>query len=51
MQHFQNTLLHIRPASRGLLTQRRFPPPWTLEDKPACFIVRDHNRQALAYVY
>jgi hypothetical protein len=31
---------------------RRFPPPWTLDvQNNACFIVRDHNRQALAYVY
>ena len=31
---------------------RRFPPPWTVEDKnDACFIVRDANGQALAYVY
>jgi hypothetical protein len=30
---------------------RRFPPPWTVEDKGAYFIVRDHNGQALAYVY
>jgi hypothetical protein len=27
------------------------PPPWTIDDKGACFIVRDHNGQALAYVY
>jgi hypothetical protein len=33
-------------------SSRRFPPPWTIEDKnDACFIVRDHNGQALAYVY
>ena len=32
-------------------TTRRFPPPWTVEEQPACFIVRDHNGQALAYVY
>jgi hypothetical protein len=31
--------------------RRRFPPPWTVEDKDAYFIVRDHNGQALAYVY
>jgi hypothetical protein len=31
--------------------QRRFPPPWTIEETPACFIVRDGNKQALAYVY
>jgi hypothetical protein len=30
---------------------RRFPPPWTVEETEACFIVRDHNGQALAYVY
>jgi len=30
---------------------RRFPPPWTIEDNGACFIVRDHNGQPLAYVY
>jgi hypothetical protein len=30
---------------------RRFPPPWTVEEKDACFIVRDKNRHALAYVY
>jgi hypothetical protein len=30
---------------------RRFPPPWTVEQQEACFAVRDHNGQALAYVY
>jgi hypothetical protein len=33
------------------LTARRFPPPWTAEVTPNCFIVRDHNGQALAYVF
>jgi hypothetical protein len=33
------------------MTARRFPPPWSVEEQPACFIVRDHNGQALAYVY
>ena len=33
------------------LPQRRFPPPWSVEDQPACFMVRDHNGQALAYIY
>ena len=31
--------------------RRRFPPPWTAEERPACFIVKDANGQALAYVY
>jgi hypothetical protein len=30
---------------------RRFPPPWTAEERGACFIVRDATGQALAYVY
>ena len=30
---------------------RRFPPPWTVEERPACFIVKDGNGQAVAYVY
>jgi hypothetical protein len=28
---------------------RRFPPPWTVEDKDAYFIVHDHNGQALYF--
>jgi len=30
---------------------RRFPPPWTVEEQEACFVVRDSNGQALSYVY
>src|SRR6516162_4431225 len=31
---------------------RRFPPPWTFEDhNHACFIVKDANGLAVAYVY
>jgi hypothetical protein len=30
---------------------RHFPPPWSVEDTVGCFIVLDHNGQALAYVY
>jgi hypothetical protein len=33
------------------VTERRFPPPWSAEEQDACFVVRDHNGQALAYVY
>jgi hypothetical protein len=28
-----------------------FPPRWAIEEQSACFIVRDHSEQALAYVY
>jgi len=30
---------------------RRFPPPWSAETTPNCFIVRDADGQALSYVY
>jgi hypothetical protein len=33
------------------VTDRRFTPPWDIEDNGACFIVRDHSGQALSYVY
>jgi hypothetical protein len=29
----------------------RFPPPWSIEESSACFIVRDRDKQALTYVY
>jgi hypothetical protein len=31
--------------------KRRFPPPWSAEVTPNCFIVRDANGQALSYIY
>jgi hypothetical protein len=27
------------------MANRRFPPPWTVEEQPACFVVRDHNNR------
>ena len=30
---------------------RHFPPPWTADETDACFVVKDHHRQALVYVY
>jgi hypothetical protein len=29
----------------------RFPPPWSVEDIGACFVVKDSTAQKLAYVY
>jgi hypothetical protein len=34
-----------------LAAPRRFPPPWSVEDIGATFVVRDHSGQQLAYVY
>jgi hypothetical protein len=33
------------------MPDRHFPPPWSVEDNGACFVVRDGNGQPLAYVY
>jgi len=33
------------------MPERRFPPPWSVEELGACFVVRDHNGQKLSYVY
>jgi hypothetical protein len=33
------------------MAARRFPPPWTVEETAPCFIVRDANKQGLAFVY
>ena len=38
-------------AQRSSIQTRRFPPPWSVEETAPCFIVRDANGQALAFVY
>jgi hypothetical protein len=30
---------------------RRFPPPWTIEELDACFVVKDSGGQKLGYFY
>ena len=31
--------------------ERRFSPPWSIEELGACFILRDSAGQKLAYIY
>ena len=38
-------------ATSSTSHSRHFPPPWSVEEQSACFVVRDHNGQQLAYVY
>ena len=33
------------------MPERRFPPPWTVEEASACFVLRDANGGVLAYLY
>jgi hypothetical protein len=35
----------------AMLTPRRFPAAVVCRGQPACCVVRDHNGQAVAYVY
>ncbi len=30
---------------------RQFPTPWSVQELPACFIVRDKNKRSLAHVH
>jgi hypothetical protein len=30
---------------------RRFPPPWSIEERQESFIVKDANGQQIAYLY
>jgi hypothetical protein len=32
-------------------SERHFPPPWSVEELDSCFVVKDLNGQALAYMY
>ena len=43
----------LRPRICALMPARRFPPPWTVDEREGgkSFIVRDANGQALAYLY
>jgi len=34
-----------------MAAQRRFPPPWAVEEMPESFIVTDATGQPLAYLY
>jgi hypothetical protein len=36
---------------KRMMSARRFPPPWSVEELDVCFVVRDHGGQQLAYVY
>jgi hypothetical protein len=44
-------MLHHCVKRQPAMPARRFPPPWTVEELDACFVVRDSNGQQLAYIY
>jgi hypothetical protein len=46
----QRCRVRFERATRNVWATR-FPLPWSVEELDACFVVRDHNGQQLAYVY
>jgi hypothetical protein len=38
-------------AMPAAVKPRRFPPPWSVEELKACFVVKDSAGQKLAYIY
>ena len=34
-----------------MIPGRRIPPPWSIDELEACFVVKDSIGQQLAYVY
>jgi hypothetical protein len=41
----------VAPTATASQNPDRFPPPWTIEELEACFIVKDNAGQKLAFVY
>jgi len=39
---------HPLPEWQNAMSQRRFPPPWSVEELDACFVVKDGARQKVA---
>jgi hypothetical protein len=46
-----NLWLADESVDAQMLDRRRFPPPWSIEDIGACFLVKDSTGQKLAAVY
>ena len=38
-------------APGSSVVPRRFPPPWSIEERQESFIVKDANGQQIAYLY
>jgi hypothetical protein len=49
MSRSKPTITKPGDGALTVLTPRRFPPPWTVEEQEACFAVRDADGQQLAY--
>jgi hypothetical protein len=47
---FSTAFIWIR-WKRGAMTERRFPPPWSVDDVGDAFVVRDNTQQKIAQVY
>ena len=46
-----HALVTLIRDSRNITPTRRFPPPWSIEERQESFIVKDAPGQPLAYLY
>jgi len=46
-----NAVCSTSPCVMSPQSTRRFPPPWSVQELDSCFVVKDANGQALAYMY
>jgi hypothetical protein len=44
----KSVLKQLRELAQIRAVIRRFPPPWSVEELDACYVVRDHDGQQLA---
>jgi hypothetical protein len=49
-QHFDSPTV-VSGTLYGMPTNRRFPPPWSIEELGACLVVCDASGQKLGYFY
>ena len=42
---------HRQNLNNSIVAQRRFPPPWSIEERQESFIVKDSNGLRIAYLY
>jgi hypothetical protein len=48
---FGSGVVSLTISQHSAVMPRRFPPPWSIEERQVSFIVKDTNGQQIAYLY